>query len=94
MIHIFKTKNGQFCVVTKANNGEILNVSETFTQKQNAWKNIGAAADSFGSKKVLVQDDCLKIKSKVYVCRIGDNLKMNIAESCIVNAEPRHVSKK
>lgn len=93
MIHIFKSSNNQFCVVTKAGNGEVLNVTETFTQKKNAWKNILSNARVFNNSSAFfeVQDDTLKGESKVYFCMInaGDFFKRDGNRKPL----PKHSSK-
>ena len=41
-----KTEDGQFYIVIKSKNGEILNTSEMFTQKHNAEGNFAALVDA------------------------------------------------
>lgn len=75
MIHISRSeKNGQFYVVTKARNGEVLNVSETFPQKVKAWKNIAAASKNYRTARFNVQDDTLKAGPIVYLCKVRDGV--------------------
>lgn len=42
MIHIHKSKNGQFYFVVKAKNGETMCTSETYTRKSNCKNGIAA----------------------------------------------------
>lgn len=72
MVHISKTKKGQFAVTNMANNGQVLKPSETFTRKTGAWRNIkselkccydGTAADIWA----IVQDNTLPEPIVYYV---------------------------
>lgn len=90
MIHIFKAKNGQFCVVTKARNGEVLNVSESFPQKVKAWKNIASAAMLFNAAIFNVQDDTVKGEPAVYQCIV--NNKEFTKFKVTIKPLPRHHS--
>jgi uncharacterized protein YegP (UPF0339 family) len=60
---------GQFFVTMYGKNGEKLNVSECFTRKANAIKNIKAVAGVFrvDSKQVIEILDCTGKKEKVIV---------------------------
>jgi len=49
MIEIHKSKDGQFFVIYKGNNGEVIDQSETVKTKQSAKKNILAMAKIWGS---------------------------------------------
>lgn len=87
MIHICKTKKGNFIVANIAKNGEILKVSETLNSKQAAWKNIKAELKNcyhytFG----YVQDDTLE-KPVVYL----QGLKRVVANG--INPEKKYTPK-
>lgn len=62
MIHINKTKKGNFIVLSVADNGEILKSSEPLKSKQAAWKNIKAELKSCYVKGAFsfVQDNTVK----------------------------------
>ena len=75
MIHIRKSKDGQFYVIQTGGNGEPLdNGSETFTQKKNAWVNIAAQGKNFNAGMFYVQDETTK-KKAVYTCNFDENEK-------------------
>lgn len=59
MIHIKNSKDGQFYIVTKAGNGEVLTVSETINRKSNAWKNIFSQAKLFHADAFEVKDETI-----------------------------------
>jgi hypothetical protein len=62
MIHIKKSKGGQFRVVNSGRNGEILKTSENLKTKQSAWKNIKAdyiENYTIRATGIFVQDDTL-----------------------------------
>lgn len=76
MIHISKSKKGNFIVANIGNNGEVLKSSEPLESKQACWKNIRSEAKNcyaiYGYSNIvydavsLVQDDTLK-KPVVYL---------------------------
>lgn len=74
MIHISKTKKGNFIVTSIGKNGEILKASEPLKSKQACWHNIKSEVlnclwwpqDSDGLAHSVVQDNTLK-KPVVYL---------------------------
>jgi uncharacterized protein YegP (UPF0339 family) len=61
MLHLNRAKKGQeFMLTLPSTNGKCIFSTETFTQKQSAWKNVAAAMKFFGSKTILVQDNSIK----------------------------------
>jgi len=69
MIHISKTKKGNFIVASVGKNGGVLKSSEPLESKQACWKNIKSEIKSCYSESyfcAIVQDNTLK-KPIVYV---------------------------
>lgn len=70
MIHISKTKRGQFSVTNMAANGEVLKPSETFKRKQSCLVNIRSEMKNcYLADYAIVQDNTGK-KPKVYFVRV------------------------
>lgn len=69
MIHISKSKKGNFIVANIGKNGEVLKSSEPLESKQSCWKNIKAemkACYKYEIDMAVVQDNTLK-KPVVYL---------------------------
>lgn len=59
-------KKKQFYLTLTSSNGKTLFVTESFTQKPSAWRNIQATLKTIKGKQVIVQDDTLKDGPIVY----------------------------
>lgn len=70
MIHISKTKRGQFSVTNMAANGEVLKPSETFKRKQSCWVNIRSEMKSCYLGEIAVVQDNTGKAPKVYFVRL------------------------
>lgn len=67
MVHISRTKKGNFIVANVAKNGELLKASEPLESKQSCWKNIRAEnSDCYSGSVVFVQDNTGKVP-KVWI---------------------------
>lgn len=78
MIHISKTKRGQFSVTNMAANGEVLKPSETFKRKQSCWVNIKSELKNCYDAEgfAIVQDNTGKT-AKVYVINTKNRILSN-----------------
>lgn len=91
MIHIVKTKKGQFqAVVISSKNGEVLQPSEPETRKANVWKNIRATASEWDIDwwQIHVQDDTVIGEPIVYSCA-PDGSKEKLDDYA---REPRYIA--
>lgn len=78
MIHITRTKKGQFMVTNTGKNGEILKTSELLKSKQSAWKNVKADMDANCGREdwnLLVQDGAKKTPEVVRFYSSGSKLE-------------------
>ena len=74
MIHIKKSKKGEFYIHVVARNRAILSHSEGFKKKSNVWKNIRATAMSFGSVETFeVRDFTIRNEVIIYTCYMMEN---------------------
>lgn len=59
-------KKGQTYLQLTSSNGKTLHITEHFTQKHSAFRNVQATLKTVGGKSVTLQDDSLKAGPIVY----------------------------
>lgn len=79
MIHIIRTNNNKFEVVTVAKNGELLNrTGQFFERRAGCYKNIRASMDEWGKEQKEFQDDTTKTPAMYRLYKTGKPVKLRM----------------